>query len=833
MATAIRIISLLCIALFTKTDAVSAAGYIRVDSFCRLEDAIRSANSDRAYGGCNAGSGADTIELSRDIALARSLPQIRSDITIRGNWQSIDGNKRFQIFYVAAGASLAIENLTLTRGLGQDDGSLHEGSYKLGGAIFNLGSLSVHGSIFSHNSADDAGGAILNNGSARVTGSAFHDNDARIAGAIDNWSDEAILHISDSEFSNNHAAQFGGAIDNGGSLTIEGSAFYDNSADAGGAINNFTALGLSDSIFSGNQARSGGAIRSSRDQATMDIRGSQFSDNSARFGGAVNINQGYANISATEFQGNFTDTASGGSGDQTGGALSIRSEAHISNSIFRDNYSGNLGGAIHIRGQASISHSLFSGNSAYDAGGAIHSQGEATLSSSDIRQSYAPRGGGIHIADGYFRLRHNILSDNASDDCRVELGRDSLRESRDNHISDGSCGARWRGPIHDGYCPPGQYRGGSCQVGYSAANQGARAAAVEPRTPAQPSYSGIVVDSRCSLADAIHAANEDRARGGCRPGDGADTITLTMDLRLGQDSPAITSEIDLQGNGYTISGDGRYRIFTVDTYGALELNDVTLTEGWAADDGALNLIGDGAAILNLGTVRINRSSLRDNRSGEDGGAIRNAGDLLISGSSFLYNIADRQAGVIYSADATGNPRSATLTISDSEFSYNHSARHGGAIFAEGSLTISNSSFHGNQAAVSGGAVYSLGQASVSRSVFSDNGARKNGGAIFNDYQAHIRISDSELRNNVATEAGGGLMTYGRASATISDSVIHENSARLGGGLVAKGIARNSQVFYGELYLRYNYFSGNRGGDCHLAEYGAMRESRGNRSDGTC
>ena len=832
MAITIRIIALFCLALCASAP-IAAEGYILVDSRCRLEDAIRSANDDRAWGGCNAGWGADTLELSRDISLARSLPQIRSHIAIKGNWHSIDGNRRHQIFYVESGASLTIENLILTGGVGIDEGSLTDGDYKLGGAIFNLGSVSVLASTFHDNYAEDAGGAILNNGSLQVSGSLFRDNNARIAAAIDNWSEGAVTHISDTEFSNNHASQYGGAIDNGGSMTVERSAFYDNSGDSGGAINNFTALGVHDSSFSGNSARSGGALRNSRDEATMNVNNSSFNENHARFGAAINVNKGYATISGSEFQANIADDRADGSGDQVGGALSIRGEAHITSSIFRDNYASSHGGAIHIHGQASIDNSLFSGNSAHDRGGSIYSEGEATLSRSDIRRSYGQAGGALYIADGYFRLRQTIMSDNAIDDCRVEYGRDSLRESYDNHISDGSCGARWSGPVYDGYCPPGQFRSGSCQVGYSAGFRAAAAPRMEPTTPPQPRYDGIVVDSRCSLHDAISAANDDRRRGNCPAGNGADTIALAQDVRLRQETPAVTSEIQLQGNGYSISGEGRYRIFTVDTYGALELNDVTLLEGWAADDGELNLVGDGAAILNLGSLRINRSTLRDNRAGEDGGAIRNAGDLQIYGSSFLYNIADRQAGAIYSAEASGNPRAASLTISDSEFSDNHSARHGGAIFAEGSLNISNSSFQRNQAAVSGGALYNLARARVSDSVFFDNGARKNGGAIFNDYNSHIQISGSELRSNAATGNGGGLMTYGRASATISDSVIHNNSAQLGGGLYAKGFARNSQTFYGELYLRYNYFSGNRGGDCYLDEYGSVRESAGNQSDGSC
>ena len=819
-------------ALLPASLSIEASGYIRVDGRCQLDDAIRAANSDRAQGSCPSGYGADTIELTRDITLHAALPAISSDIVILGNGHSIDGDRRHQIFTVEAYASLTIENLSLTRGQGGDEGSLHEGSYKLGGAIFNLGSVTARDSSFIDNYADDAGGAILNNGWMQVTGSLFRDNNARIAAAIDNWSPDATMHISDSEFSNNHAAQFGGAIDNGGSITIERGAFYDNSADSGGAVNNFTALGVSDSIFSGNRARSGGALRNSRDEATMEVSASGFTENKARFGGAISIVKGYATISDSLFNGNEADAS--GSENSQGGAISIVGEAHISDSAFHDNYAGSYGGAVYIEGQASLRASEFSGNIADQAGGAIYSKGEASLSASSIHYSYAPDGGGIHIADGYFRLRQNILSENARDDCQIGWdGR--LSESRDNHISDGSCEPRWSGPAHPGYCPPGQFRNGSCQVGLpDNANRAAAAPKQEPATRPQRYGDGILVDASCSLGDAIRAANLDRESGGCRAGYAADTIILEQDQRLWEALPEISSVITLQGNGHSISGDGRYRIFTIAADGELEINDATLAEGYAADDGQLNLIGDGGAILNLGSLRINRGILRGNRSGEDGGAIRNAGTAEINDSAFHGNSADRQGGAIYSGDASGNPRSASLKLSDSEFSDNSANRHAGAVFADGGLDVISSAFNHNQASVSGGALYNLGQASVSASHFTGNTSGKNGGAIFNDYEAHIHISDSDFRSNSAASGGGGLMSYARASATISDSQFHSNRARTGGGIMVKGLRRDNQTFTGDLYLRNSELSGNAGGDCYIGEYGNLRESHGNViGDGSC
>ena len=65
------------------------------------------------------------------------------------------------------------------------------------------------------------------------------------------------------------------------------------------------------------------------------------------------------------------------------------------------------------------------------------------------------------------------------------------------------------------------------------------------------------------LSFQITAANQDRWIGACRR-ECADTIILTEDITLTEALPRITSDISIEGNGHTISGDNRYRIFYVE-----------------------------------------------------------------------------------------------------------------------------------------------------------------------------------------------------------------------------------------------------------------------------
>ena len=167
----------------------------------------------------------------------------------------------------------------------------------------------------------------------------------------------------------------------------------------------------------------------------------------------------------------------------------------------------------------------------------------------------------------------------------------------------------------------------------------------------------IVVNSSCTLDNAIRAANQDAAAGGCPAGDGADSITLNSDANImlanhrASTVLSITSPITIVGNGHRIhvtsssrrsvilASTGNYRLFQVSNTGTLTLNSVTI--GWFRGQAS------GGAISNEGTLTINNSIFHNNTSGDRGGAIYSEGTLTINSSSFLSN---------YSADSFGAGR---------------------------------------------------------------------------------------------------------------------------------------------------------------------------------
>ena len=364
----------------------------------------------------------------------------------------------------------------------------------------------------------------------------------------------------------------------------------------------------------------------------------------------------------------------------------------------------------------------------------------------------------------------------------------------------------------------------------------------------------IALSSQCGLADAIIAANTDRAEGGCRAGDGADTITLTRDITLDGGLPKITSNITIEGNGYTISGNNRYRIFYNDG-GALTINNLIMSEGAESDGGAIfnwrgtlviseSTFSDNSAeyrgaIANWGTLAISESTFSDN-SAELGGAIANIeGELSISDSTFSDNSADDSSGAIANWGE--------LSISDSTFSNNSAGKSGGAIYNWGELSISSGTFSDNSAGKSGSAIYNWGELSISSGTFSDNSASDFGGAIANE--GELNISDSTFSNNSA-ELGGGAINSGEdGELSIINSTFSDNSVELGGGgAIANGdklsisdsafqnnlAVQGGAIFnWEELSISNSAFSDNladQGGAIFNAEYGELSITNSTFSD---
>ena len=295
----------------------------------------------------------------------------------------------------------------------------------------------------------------------------------------------------------------------------------------------------------------------------------------------------------------------------------------------------------------------------------------------------------------------------------------------------------------------------------------------------------IEVNSDCSLANAIKAANEDNNAHNdlCTAGSGADIITLTGHVALTVNLPEINSTITIEGAGPSrsrVDGRGKHSIISVvaDTNGVghVTLNNLTVTGGklW----------------------------------GQTGGG----------GASVRIRV---------SAAASASP---SLTITNSKIHGNHAAYsegggNGGGVSATGAnsrLTIRNSVIYDNEA-TSGAGIYIKG--------------------------ATATIENSAIYSNIGDISGTGGIHIVGGNATIMNSTIHSNkvggvyvnngSATLTHVTIANQVTQGTLASYGinkqgtgKLKLRNSLISGNPRGDCEIS--GALSENVGNLiGDNSC
>ncbi len=206
----------------------------------------------------NANSG-DTItfSVSGTITLAQGPLETNKILTVSGPGAAsltISGNHAYTVFHIHSGAFINISGVTIQDGLGGVNG----------GDIDNEGVLTLSDcGVLASTPSNGNGGGLYNTGSANVlrcnfVGSPYFGT-ASDGGAIYNG---GALTIASSSFSGFNVGGYGGALFNasGGTATLTNSTFWQNSANAGGAIMNSGNVTLVDSTIAGNGASgTGGA----------------------------------------------------------------------------------------------------------------------------------------------------------------------------------------------------------------------------------------------------------------------------------------------------------------------------------------------------------------------------------------------------------------------------------------------------------------------------------------------------------------------------------------------------------------------------------------------
>lgn len=198
-------------------------------------------------------------------------------------------------------------------------------------------------------------------------------------------------------------------------------------------------------------------------------------------------------------------------------------------------------------------------------------------------------------------------------------------------------------------------------------------------------------NSACTLADAISAANGDKAVGSCAAGHGDDTIYLSGDITLSGNLPTIWSRMTVTSNDHSIkrmiSGNRAHRLFNIEGGANLTLQCLQLIGGRAHDErgGAVRVLEGHATIIDV--------RMEDNWAGRGGGALRvgNGSSANCDKCQFVDNHAP-VGGAIWVGD-----EGSSLILSNSMV-YNNSAEQGGGMYIKhGSATISGTTFSNNSA----------------------------------------------------------------------------------------------------------------------------------------
>ena len=394
-----RTVFLFILFLFLTHSTSIYAASITVNSTCSLADAITSANTDTATGGCPAGSGADTISLLSNINLNTAsdhagapyyLTQIKSAITIQGNGYTISGHgtglredSGYSFFYMFPGASsLTLNNVTIRNG---------SQVVRNSGGTVNITNSTIE------NIWDDT--AIA---SGNFTSNIIAPGRTFIATLT--ISNTTIRNVEDHLISRERG---GGAIVVGpGNVSITNSTIsnnsvsYSNRAYGGGLFINGATISISNTTISGNSAHGYGSS-----------------------GGGIYVKQGVVTISNSNISGNSATS------DGVGGGIWVEGgSVTISNSTISNNNADRHDGGIRVsNGNLTLKHVTMANNSA-ESGAGLSIRQSADFEPTEAIRSVAGYGANVIMVN-------SIIADSTrGGDC---VG--SLDQNFHNLIQDGSC----------------------------------------------------------------------------------------------------------------------------------------------------------------------------------------------------------------------------------------------------------------------------------------------------------------------------------------------------------------------------------------------------------
>ncbi|MFT7288359.1 MAG: CSLREA domain-containing protein [Halieaceae bacterium] len=567
------------------------------------------------------------------------------------------------------------------------------------------------------------------------------------------------------------AGEFGGAIQNFGTLVLDRSTVSDSVAFNGGGVFNKNRVALFGSRLTMNQAQS--------------------INNNTGFGGGLLDEGGVYGVFSSQIDGNTAPF--------NGAGILASGSGYIADAVFSGNQSDAIGGAIDSTGSVVVVASTFTDNTA-DDGGAIAMQTEQ--SSATIRGSSFSGNRALGLDLGGGGALFNFQGDLSVSDSLFTANR---------ALGEGGGAIETNGPM-------------DVSASTFIANIAEMHAADELPGDTAPGFGGailVIADNTVTIRDATFTDNIASNSGGAIYNDQRNQLTIERSLFTGNQAQGLfslrpggfggaintegnltLSDSELRGNTAKESGGALGVKFAVVT-----LSNTVLAENTADFGGAIVNFSQGA------TLSITGGSLLDNSAGELGGAIHAtfASQQTLSNVTVSGNVARTNGGALY------NSQSAVSSITGGSISNNRvelSNSFGGGIHNDGTLTIEQSQISGNRAGEGGGGIINnLGATLIIRETDLLNNVAANGAGIA-AYSGSVTIEDALLQGNTATGFGGGLL-IDSASATLRRTQLRLNTAGIGGGLSVNNAA-------GSLLLESVNISDNSAPDASaLANFGSL------------
>ncbi|KXJ04429.1 hypothetical protein AC249_AIPGENE4619, partial [Exaiptasia diaphana] len=285
----------------------------------------------------------------------------------------------------------------------------------------------------------------------------------------------------------------------------------------------------------------------------------------------------------------------------------------------------------------------------------------------------------------------------------------------------------------------------------------------------------IATDNRCTLREAIQAANTDTQVDTCAAGDGHDTIVLffdsdhTISLAGANEDTNQTGDFDIREDltirpndpdvVVTVSAQGLDRVFEVFPEASLTLERIRVADG--------NTIGFGGGIFLQvfdSVLTLQSSVVADNSSTLFGGGIYSAGTVNLIDSDVRDNESSFGAGIYMGTSSPLNMNRSTVRL-------NTASADGGGLNVV-VLNAESSSIYNNDADRHGGGIFwrsddrGVANSTLTQITVAENSSDESGGGLYVDggnvesYGSTIAWNVADLDENDTGQGGGLFMASG-------------------------------------------------------------------------